>query len=200
MLKDVDFYVVNFAKWMLTGLNGTMFWVKDRHEYISTFVAEEQEYLRQLNVDGYEMTNYKDWHVGQGHRFAAVRLWYVIRRYGVEGLKENIRNLVALARYFEQFVRSDSRFQIVGQVRSALVCLRYFDPEMKLADLNALNKRLLENIEEDTSFGHVVSSNTCGNYFLRFVVNCHTALKEDVESFWNHAKKCLDILLNEVKE
>ena len=47
------------------------------------------------------MTNYKDWHVGQGHRFAAVRLWYVIRRYGVEGLKENIRNLNALANYFE---------------------------------------------------------------------------------------------------
>ena len=46
MLKDVDYYIVNFAKWMLTGLNGTMFWVRDRHAYTSTFVAEEQEYLR----------------------------------------------------------------------------------------------------------------------------------------------------------
>ena len=63
-----------------------------------------------------------------------------------------------------------------------------------------MNKRLLEKIEEDTSHGHVVSSNTCGNYFLRFVVNCHTAVKEDIEDFWNHARKCLDILLNEIKE
>lgn len=46
---------------MLSGLNGTMFWVRDRHAYISTFTSEDPEYLRSLNVDGYEIVNYKDW-------------------------------------------------------------------------------------------------------------------------------------------
>eukprot|EP01015_Nassula_variabilis_P016078 TRINITY_DN242_c0_g1_i7.p1 TRINITY_DN242_c0_g1~~TRINITY_DN242_c0_g1_i7.p1 ORF type:complete len:536 (+),score=141.57 TRINITY_DN242_c0_g1_i7:89-1696(+) len=194
-LDNVDYYIVNFAKWMLSGLNGTMFWVKNRHEYISTFMAEDPEYLRSLNVDGYEIVNYKDWQSGQGHRFAALRVWYVIRKFGVEGLQENIRNVVSLSKYFESLLRSDKRFQIIGTVKSGLVCYRYYSEDLDLATSNAVNKQFLEKIEEDTSHGHIVSSVTQGIYFLRFVVNCHTTLKADLDDFWAHSLKCIDEVL-----
>lgn len=135
-----DSYSFNPHKWMFTNFDCNVFWVANREELINTF-SILPEYLRNKATESGEVFDYRDWHIQLGRRFRALKLWFVIRHYGVEGLQHHIREHVSLAQDFKTWVDKSEDFEVVVEPLMNLVCFRHIsndDFNMKL--MNTINE------------------------------------------------------------
>jgi aromatic-L-amino-acid decarboxylase len=82
------------------------------------------EYLRNQATESGAVIDYRDWHVPLGRRFRSLKLWFVIRHYGIEGLQHHIREHVRLAQQFATWVSGDARFELAAPAQLNLVCFR----------------------------------------------------------------------------
>ncbi|MGA8761399.1 MAG: pyridoxal-dependent decarboxylase [Candidatus Sulfotelmatobacter sp.] len=119
-----DSYNFNPHKWMFTNFDCNCFWVADRKALIQT-LSILPEYLRNQATESGAVIDYRDWHIQLGRRFRSLKLWFVIRHYGVEGLQYHIRRHVQLAQQFAGWVRNDGRFELAAPVPLNLVCFRH---------------------------------------------------------------------------
>jgi aromatic-L-amino-acid decarboxylase len=109
---------------MFTNFDCNCFWVADRTALIQT-LSILPEYLRNQATESGAVIDYRDWHVQLGRRFRSLKLWFVIRHYGVEGLQHHIRRHVELAQQFAGWVRDDKNFELAAPVPLNLVCFRH---------------------------------------------------------------------------
>jgi aromatic-L-amino-acid decarboxylase len=123
-LEFADSYCFNAHKWMFTNFDCDCFYVADRASLIQTFTLLP-EYLRNQATESGAVIDYRDWQIPLGRRFRALKLWFVIRHYGVEGLQHHVREHVRLAQQFAEWVRSDDRFELTAPVPLNLVCFRH---------------------------------------------------------------------------
>ena len=137
-LEGVDSYSFNPHKWLFTNFDCTAFFVADRRALIET-LSILPEYLRNEATKSGAVIDYRDWQIPLGRRFRALKLWFVIRHYGIEGLRYHIRQHVALAQDFASWVRGDPRFELVAPVPLNLVCFR-------LRGSDADNQALLDHL------------------------------------------------------
>ena len=112
-LELADSYCFNPHKWMFTNFDCDAFFVADRKALINT-LSILPEYLRNQATNTGAVIDYRDWQVSLGRRFRALKLWFVIRHYGVEGLQFHIRKHVALAQEFAQWVEASARLRAGG--------------------------------------------------------------------------------------
>ncbi len=122
-LEFADSYSFNPHKWMFTNFDCDCFYVADRANLIRTLTILP-DYLRNQATESGTVIDYRDWHVPLGRRFRALKLWFVIRHYGVEGLRLHIRRHVRLAQEFASWVAEDPRFELVVPPPLNLVCFR----------------------------------------------------------------------------
>ncbi|WP_420639376.1 pyridoxal-dependent decarboxylase [Candidatus Poriferisocius sp.] len=130
-LDEVDSYLFNPHKWMLTNLDCSVFYVADRRHLLNA-LATEAEYLSDgtaaaLAEGDHETVDYRDWSVALGRRFRALKLWFVIRHYGLEGLRAHVRRHVAWAKELAEWVAADHRFELAVTPVLSLVCFRHVD-------------------------------------------------------------------------
>ncbi len=123
-LELADSYCFNPHKWMFTNFDCDCFYVADRKALIQT-LSVLPEYLRNKATETGAVIDYRDWQIPLGRRFRSLKLWFVIRHYGIEGLQYHIRRHVALAQEFAGWVKSDDRFEVVAPVPLNLVCFRH---------------------------------------------------------------------------
>ncbi len=123
-LELADSYCFNPHKWMFTNFDCDCFWVADREALVRT-LSVLPEYLRNQATQSGEVIDYRDWQVPLGRRFRALKLWFVIRHYGVEGLRHHVREHVRLAREFAVWVKADPRFELAMEPPLNLVCFRH---------------------------------------------------------------------------
>ncbi len=123
-VEVADSYNFNPHKWMFTNFDCNCFWVADRKSLIKT-LSIVPEYLRNQASESGAVIDYRDWHIQLGRRFRSLKLWFVIRHYGVEGLQHHIREHVRLAKGFADWVRNDNRFELAAPVPLNLVCFRH---------------------------------------------------------------------------
>ena len=182
MLKGVetaDSFVFNPHKWMLTNFDCSAYFVKDPEALIRTFEIHP-EYLK-TGVDA-RVKNFRDWGIQLGRRFRALKLWFVIRTYGVEGLREIIRNHIRLAQMFRGWVDDNGYFELMAPVPLSLVCFRINDGRTEEA-LNELNERLLESLNRTGKLG-LTHTSLNGKYVLRLVVGQRTTRERHVREAW----------------
>jgi len=122
-LEFADSYAFNPHKWMFTNFDCDCFWVADRTALIKT-LSVLPEYLRNQATESGAVFDYRDWQVPLGRRFRSLKLWFVIRHYGIEGLQYHVREHVRLAQEFATWVQADARFEIMAPVPLNLVCFR----------------------------------------------------------------------------
>ena len=141
-LELVDSYTFNAHKWLATNFDCSIFWVADRRPLIDT-LSIVPPYLRNTASDSGDVIDYRDWHVPLGRRFRALKLWWVLRSFGIEGLQAMIRRHVAAAAGLDAWLRDDERFVMVAPTPFALVsfALRNGDEatDALIADLGAAN-------------------------------------------------------------
>ncbi len=174
-VEFADSYAFNAHKWMFTNFDCTAFYVKERQALINS-LSVVPEYLRNNASDAGAVIDYRDWHVPLGRRFRALKLWFVIRHYGVEGLQFHIRQHVEWAQKFAEFVGSDARFEILAPHPLNLVCFH-----LKSGD--EASERLLQKVNKG---GKLLLSHTKldGKYTLRFCVGQTRTELRHVEAAW----------------
>jgi aromatic-L-amino-acid decarboxylase len=123
-LELADSYCFNPHKWMFTNFDCDAFYVADRKALIQT-LSVLPEYLRNKATETGAVIDYRDWQIPLGRRFRSLKLWFVIRHYGVEGLRHHIRQHVELAQTFAGWVKQDDRFKLAAPAPLNLVCFRH---------------------------------------------------------------------------
>ena len=185
-LHYADSYCFNPHKWMLTNFDCTAFFVKSRQALIDT-LSILPEYLRNQATTSGAVIDYRDWHVQLGRRFRALKLWFVIRYYGVAGLQQYVRQHVAVAQQFTAWVRSDDRFELFADPPLNLVCFRLKSSDEKnealLQELNASGDMYLTHTKID------------GKYILRVCIGTRTTTLQHVENIWKTISETADELL-----
>jgi len=174
-LEMADSYCFNPHKWMFTNFDCDCFYIADRAALIQT-LSVLPEYLRNQATETGAVIDYRDWHIPLGRRFRALKLWFVIRHYGVEGLRHHIREHVALAQEFAGWVAADERFQIVAPVPLNLVCFRHTGGD-------ELNQRLLENLNQSGDL-YLTHTKLSDQYVLRLCVGQTYTTSDHVQRAW----------------
>ncbi|ODM92651.1 Tyrosine decarboxylase [Orchesella cincta] len=167
----------NANKWLLTNFDCSCFWVKDRYKLTQALVVDPL-YLQHSHSE--ESIDYRHWGIPLSRRFRALKLWFVIRIYGVEGLRKYIRNHVALAKSFENKVKQDPRFEIMNKVQLGLVCFR-------MKGTNQKNQKLLSTINASGKL-HMVPASLNDKYVIRFCVCREEACESDMVYAWEVIK------------
>jgi aromatic-L-amino-acid decarboxylase len=119
-----DSYNFNPHNGMFTNFDCSCFWVADRGALTRT-LSIIPEYLRNQASDAGSVIDYRNWQIPLGRRFRSLKLWFVIRHYGIEGLQHHIRRHVELARQFAGWVRDNPEFELAAPSPLNLVCFRH---------------------------------------------------------------------------
>jgi aromatic-L-amino-acid decarboxylase len=122
-MEHADSYCFNPHKWMFTNFDCDCFYVADRAALIRT-MSILPEFLRNQATESGAVIDYRDWQIPLGRRFRSLKLWFVLRHYGIEGLQFHIREHVRLAQQFAAWVREDDRFELAAPAPLNLVCFR----------------------------------------------------------------------------
>jgi aromatic-L-amino-acid decarboxylase len=139
-LEFADSYCFNPHKWMFTNFDCDCFYVADRKGLIQT-LSILPEYLKNKATETGAVIDYRDWQIPLGRRFRSLKLWFVIRHYGVQGLQHHVREHVRLAQQFATWVRQDKQFEIAAPAPLNLVCFRHRGGDQINQDLmDALNR------------------------------------------------------------
>jgi aromatic-L-amino-acid decarboxylase len=125
-LDAVDSYVFNPHKWLLTNFDCSVFYVADRRPLYET-LSIVPPYLRAAATTSSEVVDYRDWQLPLGRRFRALKLWWVLRSYGAEGLRALIRSHIALAQDLATRITARPELELVAPVPFSLVCFRHVD-------------------------------------------------------------------------
>jgi len=174
-LELADSYCFDAHKWMMTNFDCTCFYVADR-KALTESLTITPEYLKNTASATGGVFDYRDWHIPLGRRFRALKLWCVIRSYGVEGLQAMVRRHVVIAQKFAGWVQKDSRFELMSPSDLNLVCFC-------LRGEDAANEELLKRLNAS---GKVYLSHTKlnGRFTLRFCVGQTYTEEHHVASAW----------------
>jgi len=174
-LELADSYFFNPHKWMFTNFDCSAFYVAEREALVGALRILPPYLRNQASASG-EVIDYRDWHVPLGRRFRALKLWFVLRSYGAEGIRHHIREHVRMARGLAERIGADPRFELVAPVPFALVCFRHVAGNRAtdaLAEaLNASGKVCLTR------------SKLCDQSFLRVSVGQTWTEQRHVDRLW----------------
>ena len=112
-LELADSYCFNPHKWMFTNFDCSCFFVADRGPLIRA-LGIMPEYLKNQATQSGAVIDYRDWQVPLGRRFRALKLWFVLRWFGIEGIQQRVRQHVALAQELAGWIESDPRFELAA--------------------------------------------------------------------------------------
>ncbi|MDO9579986.1 MAG: aminotransferase class I/II-fold pyridoxal phosphate-dependent enzyme [Bacteroidales bacterium] len=176
----IDSFVFNPHKWMFTNFDCSAYFVKDADALIKTFEVLP-EYLK-TRTRG-KVNDYRDWGVPLGRRFRALKLWSVIRSYGIEGLSDKIRYHINIAKNLSEMISKEADFEILAPVIISVVCFRYKPSGYNEDQINSFNEKLNHQLNDS---GKIYLSHTVlnGKYSLRMVTAQTNVTMDHVEKAW----------------
>jgi aromatic-L-amino-acid decarboxylase len=184
-IEAADSIVFNPHKWLLTNFDCTAYFVRDPATLLSTFQATP-EYLR--TAYDADVVNFRDWGIQLGRRFRALKLWFVIRSYGVEGLRAIIRHHVELAHELAGWIEESPDFELMAPVPFGLVCFRFRPSGRSEEQLDALNARLLTAVN-GTRERYLTHTRLGGRYAIRLVVGQRATERAHVRGAWEAVRE-----------
>lgn len=174
-LDLADSYCCNPHKWMFTNFDCDCFYVADRAELIRT-LSVLPEYLRNQATESGAVTDYRDWQIPLGRRFRALKLWFVLRHYGVQGLRHHLRRHVELAQEFAKWVKADERFELAAPVPLNLVCFRHRGGDH-------INQLIMDRLNHSGDL-YLTHTKLGGKLTLRMSIGQSRTEEEHVERAW----------------
>jgi len=181
-LEFADSYCFNPHKWLFTNFDCDCFYVADRGALIRALTILP-EYLQNQATQSGAVIDYRDWQVPLGRRFRSLKLWFVIRHYGIEGLRCHVRRHVALAQQFARWVAADERFELVVPPPLNLVCFR-------LKGGDDINQRLMDQLNRSGKL-YLTHTRLGGRLTLRLCVGQTSTDERHVRAAWDHIQEAL---------
>ncbi|XP_014245782.1 histidine decarboxylase-like [Cimex lectularius] len=184
-IEYVDSLAFNPGKWMMVHFDCTAMWVRDSRALHRTFMVDPL-YLQHENSG--LAVDFMHWQLPLSKRFRALKLWFVIRNFGISGLQKHVREGVRLAKKFESLVRGDPRFEVPAKRHLGLVVFR-------LIGDNILTERLLKQLNTRGKL-HCIPASFNGKYVIRFTVTSTKTTAEDIVRDWTEIKNiATDVLI-----
>jgi aromatic-L-amino-acid decarboxylase len=175
-----DSYCFNPHKWMFTNFDCDAFWVADRAALIRT-LSVLPEYLKNQATESGAVIDYRDWQIPLGRRFRALKLWFVIRHYGVEGLQAYVRHHVELAQEFKSWIEKSPSFELAAPAPLNLVCFRHVGGD-------AINRNLLDALNV-TGELYLTHTSLDGRFTLRMAIGQSGTEEWHVREAWKTIQK-----------
>jgi len=174
-LEFADSYCFNPHKWMFTNFDCDCLYVANRAALVRTLSVLPEYLKNQASASG-SVIDYRDWQIPLGRRFRALKLWFVLRHYGVEGLQHHVREHVRLAQELKGWIERDERFELAAPVPLNLVCFR-----LKTGD--DANEHLLRRLNESGRL-HLTHTRLDGRYTLRLCIGQTNTEQRHVAEAW----------------
>jgi len=174
-VERADSYCFNPHKWMLTTFDCSAFWVRDRRPLLAA-LSILPEYLRNAASASGAVIDYRDWHIQLGRRFRALKLWMVLRWYGLAGLRAMVRSHVELAHRFAGWVERDADWETAAPVPLNLVCFRH-----RAGD--EVNQRAMDAVNASGA-AYLTHTRLDGKLTLRLCVGQARTEAHHVERVW----------------
>ena len=178
-IDDVTSFSFNTHKWMLVNFECAVLWVRDS----GTFTAAHKIDAPILHTAETTLPNFRNWSLALGRRFRALKLWFVLRLYGVNGIQAYIRGHVQLAKQFEELVRQDERFEVVAPASMGVVCFRL------RGEGNAATAELLQRVNRAKKVFIVKTELAGGVLVARVVIVSRVTTAEDVRTSWEEIRR-----------
>jgi aromatic-L-amino-acid/L-tryptophan decarboxylase len=170
-----DSYDFNPHKWMFVNFDCSCFYVADREALVGA-LSILPEYLRNVATESGTVIDYRDWQIPLGRRFRALKLWFVVRHYGAEGLRQQVRRHVALTQELASWINEDPSFELAAPVPLNLVCFRHVGGD-------EVNRRLMEWLN-DSGAMFLTHTKLDDKFTLRMSIGQTNTGREHVEKAW----------------
>ncbi|MCB1461659.1 MAG: aspartate aminotransferase family protein [Nitratireductor sp.] len=174
-VEQADSLVLNPHKWLGVHFDCTAHFLREPSDLVRT-LAIRPSFLETLGRDG--ILNYSEWTVPLGRRFRALKLWFLIRAHGLDGLRTMIRSHVKWSQHLAERLRAEPDFRIVSEPVLSLFAFRYLRDG---ADLDDLNRRLVTAINDDGRI-YLTQTNFEGDFVIRFQVGQFDCEEADVDT------------------
>ncbi|KAM4593256.1 histidine decarboxylase [Odontesthes bonariensis] len=189
-LEGIEFahsFVFNPSKWMMVHFDCTAFWVKDRYKLQQTF-SVDPVYLRHENSQA--ATDFMHWQIPLSRRFRSLKLWFVMRSFGLKKLQAHIRHGIEMAKLLESHIRSEPNFEVPAQRHLGLVvfCLKAG---------NALTQELLRRLTRSGTM-YLIPAEIQAKRIIRFTVTSQFTTADDILKDWGIISKTASTLLAEM--
>jgi aromatic-L-amino-acid/L-tryptophan decarboxylase len=183
-IEQADSFVFNPHKWLLTNFDCSAHFVRQPDQLVRT-LGILPHYLTSRETD---VIDYRDWGVPLGRRFRALKLWFVIRAYGIEKLKVILRGHIALAKELASQIEAEPDFELTTPASLALLTFRCRPAGLDEAALDALNERLLHALN-DSGRVYLTQTRVRGRYVIRFAIGQRTTTRRHVQAAWDWIKE-----------
>jgi aromatic-L-amino-acid decarboxylase len=188
MIKGIDkgdTFVFNPHKWLFTNFDCSAYFVKDKKALVNTFQLIP-EYLKTKSDS--QVNNYSDWTIPLGRRFRALKLWFVLKYYGMNEIRKKLRYHLSMAAEFQKWVEEHQDFEILAPLTMNLVCFRFHPQGVDDEDvLNKKNEELLNRINEKGNI-YLTHTKIKEKYTLRMVIAQTNVDKEHIKVAWQEIK------------
>jgi aromatic-L-amino-acid decarboxylase len=171
---------------MFTNFDCDCFYVADRAALIRT-LSILPEYLRNQASESGAVIDYRDWQIPLGRRFRSLKLWFVLRHYGIEGLQFHIREHVRLAQELASWVREDQRFELAVSPPLNLVCFR-------LRSGDDANQRLMDSLNRSGEM-YLTHTRLQGRFTLRLCVGQTNTAERHVRDAWRKIQDAAEAIV-----
>ncbi len=179
-IEQADSFVFNPHKWMFTNFDCSAHFLKDPQS-LQRSLSIDPVYLQ--NTRDSKITEYRDYGISLGRRFRALKLWFVIRAFGAEGLREKIRAHIRWAGELAQAIQAAEDFELVTGPNLALITWRYAPDTAAPATLDELNDRLLRAINDDGRL-YLTPGAVDGRRVIRFSIGQTRTEASHVRQAW----------------
>ncbi|MDX1908182.1 MAG: pyridoxal-dependent decarboxylase [Bacteroidia bacterium] len=180
-IERANSFVCNPHKWLLTHFDCSAYYVRDAAALVRTF-SILPEYLRTA-VTG-QVKDYRDWGVQLGRRFRALKLWMVMRHYGMSGLQAHVRSHITMAQEAAGWVDAHPHFERVAPVWFSLVCFRWTPPGITDPEtLDTLNATLLKRLNDSGTI-YLTQTRLGGQYVIRLAIGQTFTTPRHVAEAW----------------
>lgn len=189
-LELASSFVFNPHKWMFTNFDCSAFFIKDTSLLTRTF-SLVPAYLQTGHTDDID---YSNWGIQLGRRFRSLKLWFVIRSYGIEGIREKIRYHITLGERFEKYVIQHPDFEMVVPRSLNAICFRYRNIQREA--INEFNMQLLDRINEndDIFLSHTLLND---KFVIRFVCGQTNVQERHIDKAWQLISSSAEELIKE---
>lgn len=181
-LELADSYCFNPHKWLFTNFDCDCFYITNRNELIHA-MSILPEYLRNKATESGAVIDYRDWHIPMGRRFRALKLWFVIRHYGIEGLQFHVRRHIELAQQFASWVQADKNFELAAPAPLNLVCFRHRSGD-------ETNQRILDNVNRSGKL-YLTHTKLAGKLTLRMSIGQTNTELRHVKRAWERIRAAI---------
>ncbi|KAI0076732.1 hypothetical protein K474DRAFT_1201695 [Panus rudis PR-1116 ss-1] len=180
-----DSFCTNFHKWGLVNFDASSLWVKNRKQ-LNDALDITPEFLRSKHGDAGTVIDYRNWHLGLGRRFRSLKLWFVLRSYGVTGFQNYIRKSIELNQYFASLVQGSPNFELVTKPSFALSVFR-IKPQDQSASVEAANDLNRTFYARLSARPDILLTQTMinGVFCVRFAVGAARTTRAHIDSAWD---------------